>query len=131
MPCQAKIKSTLAKGGLLALSRATAIEFATQNIRVNCTNPGTINTPMSAGMGPKFVKQFRAAIPMGRFGEPGEVAQLALFLASDASSFITGQYVNIDGGMTSRVPQARQQSVDWCHLYETGWSSSRAIMAYF
>ena len=95
---------TAAKGRVLALSRATAIEFATQNIRGNSINPGTINTPMCAGMDPKFVKQFRAAIPMGRFGEPEEVAQLALFLASDASSFITGQYVNIDGGMTSRVP---------------------------
>ena len=61
-------------------------------------------SPMCAGMDPKFVKQFRAAIPMGRFGDPEEVAQLALFLASNASSFITGQYVNIDGGMTSRVP---------------------------
>jgi NAD(P)-dependent dehydrogenase (short-subunit alcohol dehydrogenase family) len=90
---------TASKGGVVSLSRATAIEWATKNIRVNCINPGRITTPMVLAMGPEINKIFLSAIPQGRFGEPEEVAQAALFLASDESSHITGQTLAVDGGM--------------------------------
>ena len=96
-----------AKGGVVSLTRATAIEFATQNIRVNCINPGIIATPMSmgAGVNPEDYKNLdeykhlSTLVPQRRVGETIDVAQAALFLASDESSHITGQILGVDGGM--------------------------------
>lgn len=98
---------TAAKGGVVSLTRATAIEYATSNIRVNCINPGIVATPMSMGTGAKpeeyknldEYKRCSAAVPQGRLCEPEEVAQAAMFLSSDESSHITGQIIGIDGGM--------------------------------
>jgi len=90
---------TASKGGVLALSRATAMEYAKKNIRVNCINPGCIATPMAFGFSEELKKRFTAAVPQGRFGEPEEVANAALFLASDESSHITGHALVVDGGM--------------------------------
>jgi NAD(P)-dependent dehydrogenase (short-subunit alcohol dehydrogenase family) len=87
------------KGGVLALSRAAAIEYAKQKIRINCINPGVIATPMALGFSEEAKKRFMAAVPQGRFGEPIEVAYAALFLASDESSHITGHALVVDGGM--------------------------------
>jgi NAD(P)-dependent dehydrogenase (short-subunit alcohol dehydrogenase family) len=90
------------KGGVLALSRATAIEYAAKNIRINSINPGIITTPMVMNVmekNAKARKQFLSVVPQGRFGKPEEVAQAALFLASDASSHITGHALVVDGGM--------------------------------
>ena len=89
------------KGGVVSLSRATAIEWATKNIRVNWINPGVIATPMVSSMPVRVKKLFLSAIPQGRFGEPEEVAQAALFLASNESSHITGQGLVVDGGIES------------------------------
>jgi NAD(P)-dependent dehydrogenase (short-subunit alcohol dehydrogenase family) len=90
------------KGGVLALSRATAIEYATQNIRVNCISPGTISTPAMAALmkdDPEIKRNYEEAVPQGRLGRPDEVAQVVLFLASDEASHITGEKLAIDGGL--------------------------------
>jgi len=93
------------KGGLISASRVTAIEYASKNIRVNCIAPGTIATPMLLGYWPpEAIKHFEEITPQGRLGKPEEVAQVALSLASDEFSHITGQTVVVDGGISARQP---------------------------
>ena len=83
------------------MSRVAAVEYASKNIRVNVIKPGAIKTPLffSVVKDTKIVKHIEAQTPQGRMGNPEEVAQLALFLASDESSHITGQKLAIDGGI--------------------------------
>jgi 3-oxoacyl-[acyl-carrier protein] reductase len=88
-----------AKAGIIGFTKATARELASRNITVNAIAPGFIRTAMTAALSEAVQKAFLAQIPLGRFAEPREVAELALFLASDASSYITGQVVGINGGM--------------------------------
>jgi NAD(P)-dependent dehydrogenase (short-subunit alcohol dehydrogenase family) len=91
-----------AKGGLSALTRAVAVSYGRENIRANVILPGPIDTPVVAELG--FVEQqkaFAATLPLGRQANPAEIAQVALFLASDASSFMTGAAVSADGGFTA------------------------------
>ena len=93
------------KGGVVQLTRTAAIEYATQGIRVNCLCPGIIDTPMVArftGDNAEVAAQMTQMEPVERFGKPEEVAQLALFLASDRSSFITGAVIPVDGGFVAR-----------------------------
>jgi len=90
------------KGGVVSMSRTAAVEYGAQNIRVNWIKPGPTKTPLSMSVlknNPELVKRIEAVTPQGRFGEPEEVAQLALFFASDESSHITGQGLAIDGGV--------------------------------
>ncbi len=93
---------TAAKGGVLAMSRSLAVEHAPEGIRVNCVVPGPIETPMSEAIPPDRREVFSALIPLGRWGRPEEVAQMALFLASDASSYCTGQAFVVDGGYLAK-----------------------------
>ena len=92
------------KGGLSALARTLAIEWAPRGIRVNSISPGPITTPIYQKMGldaaaiAEFQTQVRESIPLKRFGKDHEVAELALFLASQASGFITGTDIPVDGG---------------------------------
>jgi len=88
-----------AKAGILGFTKAIARELAPRNVTVNAIAPGFIRTAMTAGLPEAVQKTFLAQIPLGRFAEPQEVAELALFLASDASSYITGQVIGINGGM--------------------------------
>ncbi len=88
-----------AKAGIIGFTKAIARELASRNITVNAIAPGFIQTAMTAALPEAVQKAFLAQIPLGRFAEPREVAELALFLASDASSYITGQVVGINGGM--------------------------------
>ena len=88
-----------AKAGIIGFTKAAARELASRNITVNAIAPGFIQTAMTAALPEAVQKAFLAQIPLGRFAEPREVAELALFLASDASSYITGQVVGINGGM--------------------------------
>ncbi|MBD1555852.1 SDR family oxidoreductase [Vibrio sp. S9_S30] len=94
-----------AKGGINALTRQSAIEFAPDGIRVNAVAPGTIMTPMNEKIfdevdNPEELRQrWNDNHPIGRFGQPHEVAQAVLFLATEQSSFITGQILITDGGM--------------------------------
>ncbi len=94
------------KGGLSLLTKAMALDLAADAIRVNCVCPGHINTPL----GDRFIdshddpeafrREFAARHPLGRLGEPVDVAELVVFLASPAASFITGALVPVDGGYT-------------------------------
>lgn len=88
-----------AKGGVLALTRVTAMELAAKNIRVNALNPGIIATPMVKALSKEEQAGFAAIIPQRRLGEPEEVAYAALFLASDESSHVTGHTLVVDGGI--------------------------------
>jgi len=88
-----------AKGGVLALTRITAMELAKKNIRVNALNPGIIGSPMVLAMPEEEIRGFEAIIPQGRLGKPEEIAYAALFLASDESSHVTGHTLVVDGGI--------------------------------
>jgi NAD(P)-dependent dehydrogenase (short-subunit alcohol dehydrogenase family) len=92
------------KGGVIQLTKTAALEYATQNIRVNATCPGVIWTPMVERLAgnAEARAQFEALEPVGRLGTPEEVAALVLFLASDESSFITGTALPVDGGLVAR-----------------------------
>ena len=88
-----------AKGAVLAFTRAVAQDVASRGIRVNAICPGYIDTPMTAPASPLAKAASLARTPLGRFGEPEEVARTALFLASDDSSFFTGQWLSPNGGL--------------------------------
>ncbi|MBF0553316.1 MAG: glucose 1-dehydrogenase [Nitrospirae bacterium] len=88
------------KGGIVSFTKACAVELAPKGILVNAILPGMIETDMSARVRKRAADAIISAIPLGRIGAPDEVAALAVFLASDLSSYITGQAIPVDGGMT-------------------------------
>ncbi len=88
-----------AKGGILSFTRSVAREVASRNIRVNAICPGFIDTPMTQSMSPLMKTVVVSRTPLGRMAEPREVATTALFLASDDSSFFTGQWLSPNGGL--------------------------------
>ena len=88
-----------AKGGILAFTRAVSREVASRGIRVNAICPGYIDTPMTKPMSPIMQRLLIARTPLGRWGEPEEIAATALFLASDDSSYFTGQWLSPNGGL--------------------------------
>jgi NAD(P)-dependent dehydrogenase (short-subunit alcohol dehydrogenase family) len=97
-----QVAYTASKGGVLALTREIAVEFARSGVRANAICPGPIETALVAGFLPEADRGRRLAhIPMGRFGRPEEVASVALFLASDDSSYVTGAAILVDGGITA------------------------------
>ncbi|MET0324357.1 MAG: glucose 1-dehydrogenase [Ilumatobacteraceae bacterium] len=98
-----QIAYTSSKGAVLAMTREIAVIYARQNIRANALCPGPVLTPLLAKFLDDEAKRRRRLVhvPMGRFGEPIEIANGALFLASDESSFMTGQSLLIDGGITA------------------------------
>ncbi len=89
-----------AKAGVIGLTKSLAQEFGTRNIRVNAVAPGFINTDMTAALPDALKEQYQARIPLRRFGEADEVAKVVSFLASDASAYVTGQVVAVDGGLS-------------------------------
>jgi NAD(P)-dependent dehydrogenase (short-subunit alcohol dehydrogenase family) len=95
---------TSAKGALIALTRSLAIQFARRNVRCNIIHPGIIETPMQAPYLKDPVKRrsFEESIPLGRIAHPREIAQVALFLASDESSYVTGTEIVVDGGFMAQ-----------------------------
>lgn len=88
-----------AKAGVIGFSKSAAKELASRGITVNVVAPGFIGTDMTAGLPESVKEKMLADIPLGRMGEPEDVASAVLFLASDQASYITGQVVNVDGGM--------------------------------
>jgi NAD(P)-dependent dehydrogenase (short-subunit alcohol dehydrogenase family) len=99
----AQVAYTTSKGAVLSMTRELAVIYARQGIRANALCPGPVMTPLLAAFLDDEAKRLRrlAHVPMGRFGEPIEIAQGALFLASDESSWMTGQSLIIDGGITA------------------------------
>ncbi|MFN8215250.1 MAG: SDR family NAD(P)-dependent oxidoreductase [Solirubrobacterales bacterium] len=93
---------TAAKGGVAAMTRSLAVEHAPDRIRVNCIVPGPIETPMSDAIPAHHKKAFGDLVPLGRWGTPQEIAQMALFLASDTSSYCTGAHFVVDGGYLAK-----------------------------
>ncbi|MGH7332096.1 MAG: SDR family NAD(P)-dependent oxidoreductase [Candidatus Rokuibacteriota bacterium] len=93
---------TAAKGALISLTKSLAIQFAKDRIRCNIIHPGIVDTPLQAPyLTDALRKEFEATIPLGRIAQPREIAQVALFLASDASSYMTGAELVVDGGFTA------------------------------
>jgi NAD(P)-dependent dehydrogenase (short-subunit alcohol dehydrogenase family) len=97
-----------AKGGINALTQQSAIDLAPHGIRVNAVAPGTIMTPLNEKVfrehpnPDELIATWNRAHPLGRFGQPEEVAELVAYLASDRASFITGEIVRVDGGLVVR-----------------------------
>ncbi len=89
----------VAKGGLIAFTKSLAREIAHKGVTVNAIAPGFIRTDMTANVPDHAIEMVKKLTPMGRLGEPEEVARAVRFLASPASSFITGQVINVNGGM--------------------------------
>ena len=87
------------KAGIIALTKTAAKELASRNINVNAVAPGFIQTEMTARLPEDLKQKMQEAIPLGRFGGPGDVAAVCVFLASEEASYITGQTIIVDGGM--------------------------------
>ena len=87
------------KAGMIGFTKSVALELGSRNIRCNAIAPGFIETEMTEKLDEKTVQGWRDAIPLKRGGSPEDVANACLFLASDMSAYITGQVLNVDGGM--------------------------------
>jgi NAD(P)-dependent dehydrogenase (short-subunit alcohol dehydrogenase family) len=94
---------TAAKGALMALNKSLAIQFAKDRIRSNIIHPGIVDTPLQAPyLSAALRREFEAGIPLGRIAHPREIAHVALFLASDESSYMTGTELVVDGGFMAQ-----------------------------
>ncbi len=87
------------KAGIIGFSKSVALELGSRNIRSNVVAPGFIETEMTGKLDEKVVEGWRNAIPLKRGGTPEDIANMCLFLASDLSAYVTGQVLNVDGGM--------------------------------
>jgi 3-oxoacyl-[acyl-carrier protein] reductase len=87
------------KAGLIGLTRAIAVEVASRSITVNAVAPGFIETPMTDPLAPELKEKMKSLIPLGRFGKDSEIAATIVFLASDEAGYITGQVLDVNGGM--------------------------------
>ena len=95
-----QVNYAAAKAGIIGLTKASAKELARYKITVNAVAPGTIETRMTEKilMDPRFREQYTSEIPIGRVGRPEDIANMVVFLTSDAASFITGQTISVNGG---------------------------------
>ena len=87
------------KSGIIGMSKSLALEYAKKNININCISPGFIKTSMTEKIDPKFKELILAKIPSNRLGEPSDVANVAAFLSSEMSNYITGETIHVNGGM--------------------------------
>ena len=90
---------TAAKAGIVAMSKTLAIEYAKKNININCISPGFIKTNMTENIDPKYKDLIISKIPSARLGEPEDIANAVLFLASNLSDYINGETLHVNGGM--------------------------------
>lgn len=98
-----------AKAGVDLLTQATALQYGKQNVRCNCVRPGLIVTPENEAHVPQAVKDiFTSNIMVNRYGCPEDIGHMCVYLASDESAYVTGQIVNVDGGLNSHVPTVAQ-----------------------
>ena len=87
------------KAGIIGFSKSVALELGSRNIRSNVIAPGFIETEMTAKLNEDTIKEWRAGIPLKRGGTPEDVANACVFLGSDLSNYVTGQTINVNGGM--------------------------------
>lgn len=87
------------KAGIIGMTKSVALEGATRGVTANCIAPGFVATPMTDVIRDDIKEKIKARIPMGKFGEPADIAAAALYLASDEASYMTGQTLHINGGM--------------------------------
>jgi NAD(P)-dependent dehydrogenase (short-subunit alcohol dehydrogenase family) len=87
------------KGGMITLTEAMAMDYAREKIRVNCICPGPTRTPMVDTSTPEKLARYKTRVPLGRIGDPEDIAQAALYLASDDASMVTAAILPVDGGM--------------------------------
>ena len=90
---------TASKAGIIAMSKSLAIEYAKKNININCISPGFIKTAMTDKIDEKFKEIIISKIPSARLGEPEDVANAVIFLASNQSNYINGETIHVNGGM--------------------------------
>ena len=90
---------TASKAGIVAMSKSLAIEYAKKNININCVSPGFIKTKMTEKINDKFKETIISKIPSARLGEPDDIANAVLFLASNQSKYINGETLHVNGGM--------------------------------
>ena len=90
---------TASKAGIIAMSKSLAIEYAKKNLNINCISPGFIKTAMTDKIDQKFKEAIVGKIPSGRLGEPEDIANAVLFLASNLSDYINGETLHVNGGM--------------------------------
>jgi NAD(P)-dependent dehydrogenase (short-subunit alcohol dehydrogenase family) len=96
-PMTSPVTYSASKAGVVGLTRHLAVEWAPAGVRVNTLVPGGVRS----GQDPRFVERYSARVPLGRMAEPHEMAGAVVFLASDASSYVTGQAIAVDGGLTA------------------------------
>jgi 3-oxoacyl-[acyl-carrier protein] reductase len=94
-----QVNYAASKSGMIGFTKSLAKELASRNVRANCVAPGYIETQMTEVLPPAVKEAVLAKIPLGRIGQPNEIAHAVLFLGSDLSSYITGQVLAVDGGM--------------------------------
>ena len=94
-----QVNYTASKAGIVAMSKSLAIEYAKKNINVNCISPGFIKTAMTDKIDDKFKENIISKIPSARLGEPDDIANAVLFLASNFSDYINGETLHVNGGM--------------------------------
>jgi NAD(P)-dependent dehydrogenase (short-subunit alcohol dehydrogenase family) len=95
------------KGAVHQMTRAMALDYVKDGIRINAVCPGEVNTPMLASersgpVTPEMMQRLAEAVPLGRMAEPVEIARVVLFIASDAASYMTGAMITVDAGYTAR-----------------------------
>ena len=96
------------KGAIDAMTRAMALELAEYGIRVNAVAPGATRTERSPAPGSEYAERIRRRVPLGRFGLPVEIGNAVAFLASNDASYITGQVLYVDGGVTAQLDPKTQ-----------------------
>jgi 3-oxoacyl-[acyl-carrier protein] reductase len=94
-----QVNYSASKAGLIGLTKTLAKEFSSRGVRVNAVAPGFIRTAMTDRLSEEVQSSMMALIPLGRFGDPSDVANIVYFLVSDLASYVTGQVINCDGGM--------------------------------
>lgn len=94
-----QVNYSASKGGMIAMTKSFALESGSRNVRFNVVTPGFIQTDMTAGLKDEVKEQYIKSIPLGRLGEPKEIASAVAFLLSDYSSYITGEVLRVNGGM--------------------------------
>ena len=94
-----QVNYTASKAGIVAMSKSLAIEYAKKNININCISPGFIQTKMTEKIDPKFKETIISKIPSARLGDPQDIANAVLFLASSQSDYINGETLHVNGGL--------------------------------